>query len=187
MVVALGACASVAKDSPSGDEPPPAETTRPIARYDAAPASIVTGDDWTQVYDTTSLSTLVEAAVSEKQAFLLVFTAAWCVPCRDIERNVLMRPAVRAQLDALRKAWVDLTDNEADAEFLLDLMCGGTLPCVLAFERGDGLMAWLAPRGDTMNASLAPPDDRPMPKPTVTVDSVPSAPALATWLLDRRR
>lgn len=126
------------KGAPSGG--------RPITIDKAAFAKVASAD---------ALSSLLNAAASERRPTLLYVTADWCITCRTIERSVLTAPEVAEALDGVRLASLDVSALDAEKGALMHSLAVIGPPTMIFFD--DGKQEAQATRliGDITAASLA--------------------------------
>jgi hypothetical protein len=114
---------------------------------------------WQQVRGPAEL----EVLLGKEQRLLLVFRAEWCIPCRELDRNVFTRADVRARLAGYTRVSIDVTDDESpETKRMIDAFGASRLPLVLVYARSGPLREFLRSKA-------------PRPEPTVMFDQLVSA------------
>ncbi|WP_228160581.1 protein-disulfide reductase DsbD [Marinobacter bohaiensis] len=112
---------------------------RPLAPFTAQPTLVHNGTNdaetiFRRVDSPGALRNALADAASAGRPVMLDFYADWCISCKVMERNVFSAPAVRSALAPLTLLQIDVTDNTAEQQALLDELGLFGPPAILFFD-----------------------------------------------------
>ena len=98
---------------------------------------------FTRVESSTALTQQLEQARQSQQWVMVDLYADWCVACKEFEQYTFSRSSVQNALSDFKKLQIDVTDNTADHQQLLNRYQVLGLPTLLFFSpNGEELTQW---------------------------------------------
>lgn len=103
---------------------------------------------WQAVDNLAELDASLASASAAGQPVVLDLYADWCISCKVMERSVFPQPHVASRLAEFRMLRVDVTDNNADHQALLQRFGLFGPPSLLFFSRDGGELTEVRIQGD---------------------------------------
>lgn len=114
LAAAIYGAALLAGAAGGGDDP-----LQPLARLTMASTTAATPAPAATVASDAAFDQALASARQAGKPILVDFTAGWCTACKDMDRDVLSDPGIRAQLEAFTVIRADVTQSNAGTAALM--------------------------------------------------------------------
>jgi thiol:disulfide interchange protein DsbD len=99
-------------------------------------AKLIKIADFIQLKNKSDVDHIMTLAREQKKPVLILFTAAWCTSCKEIEENIIPDNDIQKQLKDFILATVDLSVANQDIKFLTDYFHIAGPPVIIIYNKG---------------------------------------------------